>query len=365
MVNLKNDSIENIVRKYKDKKIICFGAGSLAEQMVKEYSSIQIQNNIFMFFDNNPDKQGKKVVLGEVEIPVSSPEEMKQYKKDEVVLILTTYFYVDILCELDDNDMFHGVDCYIFPYSNHYFKPSPISFRLEKEMKIPKVIHYFWLGGGEIPQEQKEYMKTWRKFCPDYEIVEWNENNYDIKKIPYMEEAYGSKKWGFVPDYARLDIIHQYGGIYLDTDVEVLRNLDDLLYQQAFCGFESKYLVNFGSGFGSAPGNSLIKELMDDYNDRHFVKENGDLDLTVSCEIQTSLLKKKGLILNNSLQRVENITVYPSDVLSPLHIISRIEDITENSYSIHRFAGSWCPKEQIQSANAANEWSKKLKKRFS
>ena len=123
---------------------------------------------------------------------------------------------------------------------------------------IPKVIHYCWFGHNPLPERYKEWIKSWKRYCPDYEIVEWNESNYDVTKHPYMRAAYDAKKWGFVSDYARLDIIYENGGIYLDTDVELVKNLDELLYQEGFAGVDSSGRLSTGLGFGARKGLRLI-----------------------------------------------------------------------------------------------------------
>ena len=142
----------------------------------------------------------------------------------------------------------------------------PLNIRILDAPIIPKKIPYIWFGGNPLPKQYQDWIKTWKKFCPDYEIIEWNESNYDVTKNKYMSQAYQAKKWGFVPDYARLDVIYKYGGIYLDTDVELIANLDDLLHQEAFACFESNENVAFGLGVGAAKGNHLIKELRDWYD---------------------------------------------------------------------------------------------------
>ena len=128
---------------------------------------------------------------------------------------------------------------------------------------IPKIIHYCWFGNKKIPFRLKKYIKTWKKFCPDYEIKLWTQNNYDITKNGFMSQAASAKKWAFVSDYARLDIVEQYGGIYLDTDVELVKSLDDLLKYKAFAGFECSEYVSFGLGFGAEAHNPIIKEIRD------------------------------------------------------------------------------------------------------
>jgi hypothetical protein len=214
------------------------------------------------------------------------------------------------------------------------------------DQRIPKIIHYCWFGGKEIPDKDKRCIDSWKKFCPDYEIVRWDENNYDYKKNRYMAEAYEAGKWGFVPDYARLDIIYNFGGVYLDTDVELLRNMDELLGNGAFCGLEIYENVNLGSGFGAIKDFPLIHEMREFYEDKSFVKEDGFLDLTPSPAFQTEVLSRHGFLKNNAQQTVEGMTVYPSDVLCPY--LGYKAFVTENTFAIHHFNASWFSSEQIE-----------------
>ena len=160
---------------------------------------------------------------------------------------------------------------------------------------IPKIIHYFWVGKKPIPIQFQKNIETWKSLCPDYQIIEWNENNYDFSKIPYMKEAYDAQKWGFVPDYARLEIIYNWGGVYLDTDVELIKPLDQMLLYKGFAGFETKEYVNFGQGFGAEKGNRLIKDVMMGYENLHFLNEDGSLNMIPSPQINTQRLLEYGL----------------------------------------------------------------------
>ena len=146
--------------------------------------------------------------------------------------------------------------------------------------RIPKVIHYCWFGRNEKPNLFYKCFESWKKYCPDYEIIEWNEDNFDINMIPYVKEAYEAKKWAFVADYARLWIVYHYGGIYLDTDVELLRPLDNLLASEAFFGSEDEKSIATGLGFGARKGNNVVKCMLLDYSDQHFKNKDGTYDLT-------------------------------------------------------------------------------------
>ena len=206
---------------------------------------------------------------------------------------------------------------------------------------IPKIIHYCWFGGKEIPEKDRKCIESWKKYCPDFQIIQWNEENYDITKNAYMYQAYQAKKWGFVPDYARLDIIYNHGGIYLDTDVELIKSLDDILSNRAVMGFEDGRSVNPGLIIAAEAKHETIFELMDIYKGRDFIKPDGSMDTTPSPIMNTERLVKKGLCQNNMKQEVAGITIYPKAVFCPRDYHSGKMKITDNTISIHWFNASW------------------------
>lgn len=213
--------------------------------------------------------------------------------------------------------------------------------------KIPKIIHYCWFGGNPIPESNKKFMESWKKFCPNYEIIEWNESNYDVTQNRYMKEAYENRQWAFVSDYARLDIIYEHGGIYLDTDVELIKPLDDLLNLKGFIGFtENKKLCNTGLGFGAIPKLPIIKEIRDGYENLVFIREDGSFDQTPCTYFQTDILLKKGLKQDNSMQEIEGLTIFPDEYFCPRNWIGQTH-ITQNTYSIHHYEGSWHTLKQV------------------
>ena len=211
---------------------------------------------------------------------------------------------------------------------------------------IPKKIHYFWVGGSPMPEKNKVCVESWKKFCPDYEIIEWNESNYDFSVCTYMAQAYEAGIWGFVPDYARLDIIYREGGIYLDTDVELLKSLDGLLSLKAFFGFESPQYVAPGLGFGAEPGNEIIKGMRDAYHSRSFYNENGTLNTVASPAYATEFFKSRGLEADGKRQTIQGIEIFPAEYFAPLRFVDNRLKITENTYSIHWYHASWFTPEQ-------------------
>lgn len=218
-------------------------------------------------------------------------------------------------------------------------------------MAIPKVIHYCWFGKSEMPDEFKGYIETWKKFCPDYEIKLWDESNYDIGKDSYMQEAYEHKKWGFVSDYARLDIIYNEGGIYLDTDVEIVRSLDELLENEAFCGIETgSPNVASGLGFGAEKGHPIIKRMLDEYKGLSIVDEEGNLNLILCPELNTRPLLEMGYAPSEEIQTLyyegSSITVYPGVYFCPKDFATRNLALDKRSFSIHHYAATWFSKQE-------------------
>ena len=223
-----------------------------------------------------------------------------------------------------------------------------------------KTIHYCWFGGKPLPDSAVKCINSWKKFLPDFEIKRWDETNYDVNKCPYMKEAYEAKKYGFVPDYARFDILYEHGGLYFDTDVEVIKPLDDILQRGPFMGLEEgtvedliklskcKNVEKFtsyvacGLGLYATPKMKIYKELMNSYNNLHFLNNN-KLNLLPSPVINTSFLLKKKISLINNLAYCEGVYIYPIDYFNPLGKERALGDlnITNNTRTIHHYDASW------------------------
>lgn len=214
---------------------------------------------------------------------------------------------------------------------------------------IPKVIHYCWFGGGKLPEKEQRCMESWKKFAPDYQIVRWDETNYDVHKNKYMGDAYDQKKWGFVPDYARFDIIYQNGGIYLDTDVELVKPLDELLCNEAYMGFEGGEWVNGGIGFGAIAGNALIKGLRDMYDNIVFINDDGEINTTPSPHFITDYLSQHGLVRDNSMQLLDgSLRIYPTEYFAAKDYYTDVVNITDRTISIHHYSATWnTPKDKF------------------
>lgn len=208
--------------------------------------------------------------------------------------------------------------------------------------QIPKIIHYCWFGKNEKSRDVLAYIETWKKYLPDYQIMEWNEENFDIyTSVPYVKEAYNERKWAFVSDYVRLYALNTYGGIYFDTDVQVLHSFDSLISSEAFFGFESKDYLSTAV-MASKPGHWFIKEFLKNYEGRHFVKNDGSLDTeTTNVVVLTELMVKQGLVLNGKQQIVKNISIYPQVYFSANNFINIFDHYKKESFAYHHYSASW------------------------
>jgi mannosyltransferase OCH1-like enzyme len=214
---------------------------------------------------------------------------------------------------------------------------------------IPKIIHYCWFGNSEIPPDEASYIEGWKRKLPDYEFRLWNESNFDVNSTEFTRQTARVKKWAFVSDYAHVHAIYHYGGISLDTDVEVIKPLDDLLERNAcFSGFEDGIHVAPGLIFGGEKGCVIAKKLMDIYSNFKILNKDGSLNLISSPEILTAMLLKYGLRQDNSYQHLGDMTVYPMEFFCPKSFKTGLLNITDNTYSIHHFKASWVSNEDVE-----------------
>lgn len=208
-------------------------------------------------------------------------------------------------------------------------------------MCIPKVIHYCWFGKGEMPRLTEKCIESWKKYCPEYKIVCWNEDNFDINRNKYAKEAYEAGKWAFASDYVRLKVLYDEGGIYLDTDVELIKPIDALIEESGYMGFDDNGIISTGLGFACEKGNDLVGALLADYDDISFILPDGTYDLTPCPERNTQTLINLGMDINIKDQVFMGIRMLPEDYLCPMKYYTGRKIITPNTYSIHHFCASW------------------------
>ena len=349
-MKLINIDIWQLLDIAEKKKIICFGAGKKLENFINDFKEFYIQNKIYCILDNDENKNESVINIAGNSLKIYSFKYFQQYMKtNDYIILITSVHVCEILEQLNSYEQFKDMQCcycnFIQGLTNEKEENEryyPKNLRIYDTPQIPKKIHYCWFGGNEIPEQNRIWMESWRKYCPDYEIIEWNETNYDITKNPYMYNAYRLKKWGFVSDYARLDVIYNYGGIYLDTDVEVVKNLDELLYQDAFAGVDGSKQVSTGLGFGAVPRFHIIKDLLDSYDNMQFDDKN-----MVACPtLNEKVFRKHNFVKNGNYQRLDGMTIYPQKVLSGKNAFTGIIALTKNTFAIHHYDGSWTSEER-------------------
>ncbi len=348
--------IEEFFRQTEEKKCICFGAGRKLDEICADIP--RLAKKIAYVADNDPRLHGTdRKVAGQIK-KVYLPQKLYEEDVSEALLVITCSYKEEIIEQLEKVDKFKELSyCEIEPLLDACAwsaEGPPKGYRKNKREAIPRKIHYIWFSDNPIPPLLQGNIDGWKRLCPDYEVCLWNEKNYDVTKNPYMYQAYKNKKWSFVSDYARLDIVYREGGIYLDTDVEMIRRPDELLYNDAFIGFERLSTVNTGSGFGAKKGHALIRELRDHYENMEFI-DSENPDEMVLCPIyETEVLKRHGLVLNGNFQVVDGVSVYPVMYFNAKSLYSDRMRITKETVSVHHCSWTWAgSKSKIKAGSIA------------
>ena len=230
---------------------------------------------------------------------------------------------------------------------------------------IPKIIHYCWFGRGPLPQDAQKCIASWKKYMPDYEIKEWNEDNFDIDTLPYTREAYDARKYAFVSDYVRFWVLYKYGGVYFDTDVEVIAPMDDIIAAGSFMGKEidgaadQQQAVAPGLGIAAEPRMELYKRFLEEYDDLHFILPDGSHNPYSMIRIITNMLEKEGLRPGTDIQRVAGVTIYPSEYFNPWDDTVGILRKTGNTRTVHWYSKSWMKQDALWVV-----WAKRIMRRL-
>lgn len=212
-----------------------------------------------------------------------------------------------------------------------------------------KTIHYFWFGGNEKGKTIENCIASWKKFFPDFEIKEWNESNFDVRQNKYISQAYDAKKFAFVSDFARFKVLYEQGGLYFDTDVEVIKPFYELFEKEAFVGFETDEFVNPGLVLWTKkPGNELLGEILETYSKLEFINSDGSLNTVTICKYFTDTLRNHGLKNDNgTVQQCDSFYVFPREYFCPFDDLTGVMSKTENTCAIHWYAKSWMNKKDI------------------
>ena len=340
-MKLINCNINALLKSVEQKKLICYGSDPYLWNLCERFTSFDLWGR-FNFIISN--ESTGSLELNGVKKPLVKPEwflsNFTHIGEFALLFINVKGFYNFLTMKYQ---LPQEVEFFI----GDFLEYNPPSYCLPEDnpeaskLKIPKILHYCWFGENPMPPLYQKYIESWKKFCPDYEIREWNENNYDVTQNTYMYDAYRNKKWAFVADYVRMDVIYRYGGVYLDVDVELLKPIDRFLNDTGFCGVEAPGYPSLGLVFGAIAGHELILMLRDMYDSISFINNDGTLNMTPNTIYQVKLFRNLGLTSENKIQRVYDMTVYPTDVFCPMHPNLVIECLTEKSHAVHHFGWSW------------------------
>ena len=329
--------------------VVLFGAGAIGAVVVPEImEEYGLMNRVIFYVDNALG--GKNINIQGRSIEVKSVEYLKSVES-HIAIVVTVSRYVEVLKQLENMERVNQLYCYIFPMmciqNFCATKSKGIPFLVDGPM-IPKKIHYIWFGKTQIPNGLQKCIDSWKIYCPDYDIIRWDESNYDVSKNTYMQEAYQAKAYSFVSDYARLDILYQHGGIYFDTDVELIKNIDSLLCQEAFCSVEKWQILNSGGGIGAIPKNQMILELLRNREEIKFLDVDGRFNKVSNGFYETKAALKNGYKITGETQNIRGMNIYAFDYFHPYDYMSGQMFITDNTYSIHHFNGGWLDDEMKQ-----------------
>lgn len=358
MLNLIDCSRNEFINQVKRKKIYCFGAGKYLQYFIDSNYGISVEAVIdnFRWQDKTP------VYINDKAVSVISVDTFAGMCDKDCAIVITCLAIEEVLKQLDAISVCDGMDCYIELFLENYMEHTEIRIENKPVQEvIPRKIHYCWFGGNEMPDEYQRYIASWRKYCPDYEIVRWDESNYDVHKNRYIHEAYEQKKWAFVSDYARVDILYQEGGIYFDTDVEVIAPFDEFLVWDLFCGFEQYNYISWGLGIGAVKGHPILKSVLDVYKNMSFIQEDGSLNLKTCPMIQSEVMEQYGFIRNGKFQTKSGVAVFPWEFFAPLQFNECFGRITEYTHSIHHYAASWLDSKVVTARNIWGERFRKIK----
>ena len=328
----KNYVVEN--------KVYIFGAGIQGQRWMHVLEDWNLNLSIAGFLDNDSGKWDT-VLSGDKDSYVVNP--ISEIKKQKDISIFVTSIHFEEICtqladESDDTNWKVIIADKIAERQMQVSDYESVVRESEQEL-IPRIIHYAWFG-GEMPDVYKKNIDEWQKMCPDFEFKFWNEKNYDVTKNRYMSEAYDAKKWAFASDYFKLDVIYNQGGIYLDTDIKMVKNPNQLLYQKAFGCVDCTMTLNIGSGFGATPKSKLVKKLLDDYENARFIREDGSLDNTSCNTRQYMVIRKMGFVLGDNQQKVMDMNIYPMIFQGACSHTKTIRK-TDKTFWIHYENMSW------------------------
>ncbi len=344
-------TIAEFFDKLKTKDIVCWGSGKHFRYSTCPFlCESGLIDNLKGFVRITPNEANTVDVQG-LSYPGISREELAESDSEKTVILIAVNGYEEILAQLGTDKTLATFDAIPSIFLESLYEDlrilsadrPPVGYRKHDTPVIPKIIHGIWFSKDPMPKLYTRCLDSWRRYAPDMEIKIWDMSTYKADHCLFFDQAIEDKNWSFASDYARADLLYRYGGIYMDLDVEMLRPIDDLLYNDAYMSFESSDRIECGSGMGARAGHPIIREICKSYESRPYFKADGTWDNSTCPVRYTEVIEKHGLKKNGGFQSVEDITVYPFEVLTGKSFETGIVYNSELSYTLHHHNGSWIP----------------------
>ncbi len=343
-MHVNNIAISDFIRYIQGKKLVAFGASVFLKVIAMNYEELDLARNIAYIVDNDFAKDGHIYDLCGKQIEIHSLDFLLKDCSDDIVLLIASErFAYEIYEQLSNIPELEEVKCLCLStiIANHIEEEVQPYWQKTGE-KIQKIIHCFWFSGSPKDDMAKKCIESWRKYCPDFEIKEWTSENYDVSKNSYMYDAYKAKKWAYATDYARLDVIYEYGGFYFDLDLEIIRDIRELCSADFIAGFGPLRDIELAA-FGAMKHSPLVGEMLDKYTNRTFNPLH--LPLTeVQPIFMDNFMKQHGFLINGQFQNKDNQILFDRYAFSPRNWFTGEHLDTSKSYGIHHCAGSWIEK---------------------
>lgn len=362
-----NATIGKFMQYIDDKELYIFGVGDFYHRLSQKEIYPRIHKKVAGYIDNG--KKGQEIQICGCNYGIHGMDFLQSVKKGVVLLCGTTYLD-EMYAQLVSLELSDEIECFIMALiwvvSDGKDNPDILrrlglkdDWHLGTKDKIEKKIHCFWFSGDKKPDKYQRCIDSWQRVCPDYEIIEWNVDSYDCGKNVFVKQAYEKKKWAFVSDYARLDVIYHYGGIYLDMDVELLRDFAPLLQFDAFFNFGMRHMIELGSGFGSVKHNAFISSLLKLYENEEFLDQDGTPQIIkyVQPVWVNDNFSKAGFTLNGDMQLVNNMLLLPRRFYTPKDDFFLYNHLQcDETRGIHHFNSEWQPCEYLEQRKDAARW---------
>ncbi len=342
-------TITEYFEELKTKDIICWGSGKhFRNRTVPFLCKCGLMDNLKGFVDVPGSSD---VEIGDRRYGMMGKDKLAEINSNGALILIAVTGYEEILAQIQADAGLSGMEAVpsIYPESLYedmqllsVDKP-PLNYRKHDEPVIPRVIHGIWFSKDPMPELYVRCLESWKTYAPDFEIRIWDLESYKPDHCLFFEQAIEHRNWSFASDYARADLLRRYGGVYMDLDVEMLRPIDDLLFNDAYMSFESLDRIECGSGMGARPGHQVLQEICESYEARPYLKPDGSWDNSTCPVRYTQIIEKHGLKKNGGFQFVDDITIYPFEVLTCKSFETGIIYNTELSYTVHHHNGSWIP----------------------